>query len=98
LRTVLLHPAAKEELVEAISFYNSKIEGLGSLLLDEIDSGIEAIQRNPRTWKKYTQHCRRYLFKKFPYAIIYRLKDNTTQIVAFMHQHRKPNYWKSRLN
>ncbi|MCX6152350.1 MAG: type II toxin-antitoxin system RelE/ParE family toxin [Ignavibacteriales bacterium] len=95
---VLIHPAAFEELKEAIHFYDSKVEGLGKLFLDEIERGIEIIQNAPKTWRKYSKNYRRFLLTKYPFAIIYRLKNNSIQIIAFMHLHRKPNYWKSRLN
>jgi hypothetical protein len=98
LLTVLIHPSASEELEEAKTFYDSKLEGLGNLFLDEVIRGIEIINHSPKTWKKFTNTCRRFLLKKFPYAIIYRLKNNTIQIIAFMHLHRKPYYWRSRLN
>jgi toxin ParE1/3/4 len=98
LLPVFVHPAALEELKEAKSFYNLKMVNLGDLFLVEITKGINTIKHSPKTWKKYDKYCRRFLLKKFPYAIIYRIKNNTIQIIAFMHFHRKPFYWRPRVN
>ncbi len=35
--------------------------------------------------------------RRLRYGIIYRFIDNQTQIIAIMHLHRKPGYWKSRI-
>jgi toxin ParE1/3/4 len=98
LLPVFVHPAALQELKQAKSFYDLKVENLGNLFLEEINEGISAIKHSPKTWRKYAKSCRRFLLKKFPYAIIYRLKNNTIQIIAFMHLLREPFYWRSRVN
>lgn len=34
---------------------------------------------------------------RFPYGIIYRLKEDQIEIIAIMHLHRRPGYWKMRV-
>lgn len=33
---------------------------------------------------------------KFTYAVVFRVKEGEVQILAVMHLHRKPGYWKER--
>jgi len=98
LKLLRIHPAALEEIQEAIKFYDSKVIGLGELFLDEVDRGIDLIKYSPEMWSKYSRNCRRFLMAKFPFSIIYRMKDKDIEIIAVMHNHRKPNYWRKRIN
>jgi hypothetical protein len=35
--------------------------------------------------------------RRFPFAIVYREKQDAIQILAIAHGHRRPKYWKRRL-
>jgi hypothetical protein len=37
------------------------------------------------------------LVPKFPYGLLYRIEPARIYIVAVMHLHRRPGYWRSRL-
>ena len=43
-----------------------------------------------------TETTRRCLTNRFPFGIVYTLKDGTIVIVAVMHLNREPDYWKKR--
>jgi hypothetical protein len=34
------------------------------------------------------------VLNRFPYAILYRIASDEVQIVAVMHLHRRPGYWR----
>lgn len=55
-----------------------------------------AIKRSPLMWGNFLWGTRRYLLKKFPYAIVYRLHESEIEIVAVAHGKRKP-FWRGRL-
>ena len=40
---------------------------------------------------------RRRLVRRFPYAILYTIEADHILIIAVMHGHREPGYWKDRL-
>ncbi len=40
---------------------------------------------------------RRSLIRRFPYEILYAEEDKEIFIVAVMHLHRDPEYWKHRI-
>jgi hypothetical protein len=98
MKKLFLHPLAVEEILEAKNFYNSKVNGLGNHLFEEIDRAIKLIEETPVTWPTISKYLHRFILKKFPFAVIYRIKEDSIQVIAFMHQHRKPFYWKKRIN
>jgi hypothetical protein len=40
---------------------------------------------------------RRVLAPKFPYGLLYRVEPERIYVIAVMHLHRRPGYWRSRL-
>jgi hypothetical protein len=42
------------------------------------------------------EDVRRCLVNKFPYGVVYFVKDNFIIVLAIMHLRKKPNYWKKR--
>jgi plasmid stabilization system protein ParE len=64
--------------------------------VDEIDDGIESIRNAPNRWPILEPNARRFLLKRFPFAIIYREKSTKIQVIAFAHGHRRPGYWRTR--
>ena len=94
--TVIYHPEAEAEIIEAAHFYNERVRHLGADLLDEIDQGVAVILDQPTLWRIVETDIRRYFIKRFPYAIIYRIELNTIRILAVAHHRRSPGYWKHR--
>jgi len=88
---------AENELKEAISYYNEQNEGLGFEFALEVQKTIERISQYPDAWTELSKRTRRCRCNRFPYGIIYYLKDDLIIIVAIMHFKRKPDYWKNRI-
>ena len=91
-----VHPEVYEELEEARSWYDEHTPGLGKEFLDEIERAVSTIQKAPEAWPVYSNNVRRFLVHRFPFAILYRYGDSKIQIIAAMHQRRRPDYWKGR--
>jgi len=88
---------AQAELAEAIAFYNSQKQGLGSQFAEEVKRSIERILQYPEAWSPLSKRTRRCPTNKFPYGIIYQIRGDVVLIVAVMHLHREPRTWRSRL-
>ena len=63
----------------------------------EVDRAIDRVIKSPRRWPAVEHGTRRFILQRFPFAVIYREKDSSIQILAFAHGHRRPGYWKARL-
>ena len=93
-----LHPAAAEEVEETYAWYQRQASGaIADAFLEEIDRALGAICDMPDTWPAYNHGTRRFLLRRFPYAVVYRRDGNLVRVVAVAHQRRKPAYWRRRL-
>jgi hypothetical protein len=91
------HPEAEEELNNAIDFYESKELGLGIDFAIDIKKAIVRIEKYPMAWTIFEGEIRRSLLSRFPYGILYVVKESEIYILAIMHLRRNPEYWKSRV-
>lgn len=95
-RSVVFHPEAVDEAAAAREWYQTRSQGAAQAFVAEIDHAIQQIIEDPSRWPKHSHETRRYLFRKFPFAMVYRELDTVIQVVAVAHGRRRPGYWKSR--
>jgi plasmid stabilization system protein ParE len=88
---------AEAEFLDAISFYNTQSEGLGYEFAAEVNRTIQRTIQYPEAWTKLSKRTRRCRTNRFPYGVIYQVREETLLIVAVMHLSRKPETWKDRL-
>ena len=96
--TFSFHPAARDELNQAVDFYEECAPGLGYEFLEEAYATIARVLQYPDGWSHFSGRSRRCLMKRFPYGVIYQVKEDLVHIVAVAHSHRRPGYWINRLN
>lgn len=94
---VVFHPLAERELIEAARFYENRAVGLGGDLIREVESTLAHIVADPEAGSVVVGTIRRRLLRRFPFAILYQLTDHNLSVVALMHLHRRPGYWKRRV-
>jgi ParE toxin of type II toxin-antitoxin system, parDE len=93
---IAFHANATEEMRAAAAYYEARERGLGDQFLDEVEEGSQRIRQFPRLWPIYEGEYRRYLLKRFPFGLIYRIDLEHIFIMAVAHLHRRPGYWRSR--
>ena len=93
---VFLAPA-QAELADAVVYYNTQRAGLGNEFAVEVQRTIARIIEYPEAWSLLSRRTRRCPTNRFPYGIIYQVRDATLLIIAVMHLHRAPQTWRSRL-
>jgi hypothetical protein len=91
------HPEADEEFVDAIEYYEGCEPGLGYDFAIEVHSTIENILSFPNAWTILEDNIRRCQIRRFPYGIVYFQDGDVIFILAVMHLHRDPDYWKNRV-
>jgi len=95
---VVWHRLAAQELIEAAGFLVSERHGLRDRFLDEAERCVAAIAENPQAGHLLGRTVRRRIFRRFPYAILYRHAGSGIRILAVMHLRRRPAYWSDRLD
>jgi len=93
----VFHSEARLELAEAARWYNSQSLGLGSDFRREAKAAVARIVANPESFGILKDAIRCCLVHRFPYGILYEIRPDRVLIVAVMHLHRAPGYWKSRV-
>ena len=96
--SVRLLESAQVELDGAIAWYASQAPGLGDAFLIETLNTLKLIEQYPKAWHPLTQQVRRCRLRRFPYSVIYAQEGSELLVLAVAHQHRKPGYWRARLN
>lgn len=89
------HPAALQEYAEAVQFFAQQDQHQN--FIDTIENAIFRIVSAPKRWPILEGQIRRYLTRKFSYAILYRVYSDRIVIAAIVSCRRDPSYWKDRL-
>lgn len=93
---VIFHDRAEEELNEAADYYARARPGLGDAFLAEVHRAVESLLAAPLAGAVVEGDVRRWLVKRFPYGIMYRIRDDHIRILAIAHQKRRSFYWRRR--
>lgn len=91
-----LHPIAEDELNQAADYYDDQQAGLGVEFVDEVYLTIQRIIEFPKAWTSLSKRSRRCMTNRFPYQVIYEIREESILILAIGHLHRKPGYWEDR--
>jgi toxin ParE1/3/4 len=91
------HPEARLEADAAFEHYRERSPRAAEAFYLELEKALTAIQASPDSWADYLRGTRRYLLKRFPFVIVYRVTEHRIEIVAVAHGHRRPGYWADRL-
>jgi plasmid stabilization system protein ParE len=99
-RILRIDVRASAELAEAVRWYESKHRGLGGEFLDEVVQTVDRVVTAPETGSPLSEDhkTRRLLVPRFPYQLVYRLRETELVIVAFAHVKRRPGYWNDRVS
>lgn len=88
---------AQIELDDAIEYYNYEVPGLGDAFLTDVLNALDRIGEFPEAWHPFSKRARRCQTRRFPYGVIYQIREQEILVVAIANLHRKPDYWKDRI-
>lgn len=95
---VTFHEAAEAELVEAARYYETRVEGLGTALLLDVEHTVEQVRATPKAFALVGIEVRHKRLRRFPYSLMYVIEPDRIRIVAIAHHRRRPGYWLDRLS
>jgi plasmid stabilization system protein ParE len=91
------HSSAQAEYLEAIRYYSRIRAELGLSFVTEVESAIERARQHPAAYGRVADHLRHVGTHRFPYVIIYEVREDRVFIWAVAHASRQPGYWKGRI-
>jgi hypothetical protein len=84
--------AASAEFAEAVRWYEQKRTGLGGEFFDAVTHAVELIRARPEVGA-VTGRTRSWRLARFPYRLVYRVREDDVYVVAIAHMSRRPGYW-----
>ena len=95
-RPVTLLADATIEARAAFLWYRNRSDIAAERFREELHHAMDAIASSPDAWPTYVHATRRYLLRRFPFMVVYRVTPEEIQVVAVAHARRRPGYWKER--
>ena len=92
-----IHPSALAEMKSALNWYLARSEAAARKFAVEVDRATGMVVESPGRWPVGEHGARKIVLRRFPFAIVYREKQDTIQLLAIAHGHRRPEYWRDRL-
>jgi toxin ParE1/3/4 len=88
---------AADELESAAKWhFKERPESLAKWRL-AVRQTLSSIRESPTLWAPDELGIRSVLVKGFRYLIIYNLRGDVIEVIAFAHTSRRPRYWRRRL-
>ena len=86
--------SAQKEFEEIVNYYDHQREGLGNQFILEVRRTVRRIENFPDAWSPMSSDVRRCQVHRFPYSVIYSVRDEIILIAAIQHHHRQPDHWR----
>jgi plasmid stabilization system protein ParE len=96
-RRLVFRPEADFEINEAAEWYEARGQGLAVEFLRILDACIESIRRDPLRYPVVHGEVRRAVLRRFPYIVIYAVREDEIVVIACFHGRRDPKRWQDRL-
>ena len=93
---ISFNPLAERELNEAAQYYEVESPDLGAAFLTEVERACALLTEYPESGPVVRGAVRRRVLPRFPYALLYSIRDDTIRILAVMNLKRRPGYWVGR--
>jgi len=90
------HPEAIEEARGAARWYRERNAAAAEAFLAELERALIRIVEAPERWPVVAAERRRFVLRRFPFSIVYRVKSGHVEVLAVAHGRRRPGYWRDR--
>jgi len=87
-----LKAEAKKDILDAAEWYELQQYGVGESFYHDVLEKIEDISKRPKGHPTFYKEYRRASLKKFPYWIVYIIKEPTILILSVWHKKRNPEF------
>jgi|ERR1044072_725738 plasmid stabilization system protein ParE len=88
---------AQREFEQIVRYYDEQREGLGNQFITEFRRTVRRIENFPTAWFPLSSDVRRCQVHRFPYSVIYTVRNEGILIAAIQHHKRQPDHWRNRL-
>ena len=102
MRRIQLLDEAVVEALEAASWYDKELAGLGVEFAEALDAALDLLENEVVPLSVMPgalgmHGFRRLILARFPFDVVVLPRDVETIVVAVAHQSRRPGYWRMRV-
>ena len=97
LFSIELSDEAEVDFDKSYEFYYEDSSKVAETFFNQINLCFENIKQNPKSFPIAHKDLRKYVVKKFPFVIYYRILDTEIQVIAIFHTSRNPEIWNERI-
>jgi plasmid stabilization system protein ParE len=90
--------SASRDLMDGYRFYEMQSAGVGAYFLDSLFSDIDSLILSAGMHPVHFGTYHRLLSKRFPFAVYYRVEEQTALVYAVLDCRRRPAWIRSRLS
>ncbi|HXK56281.1 MAG: type II toxin-antitoxin system RelE/ParE family toxin [Gammaproteobacteria bacterium] len=95
---LIVRKEAEQDLKQAFDWYEAQRKNLGLSFLTEVEKLFDNIEENPQLYFPIALPISRALCKRFPYAVYFLKRGSNIDVLAVLHQRRKPSAWRKRFH
>ncbi len=94
----IILPLAKEDIKEAVDWYNARQKGLGKRFTTKLREKVRFIRQHPQAAPIRYDSIRTTVLDIFPYMIHYSIDESQKAVIisAVFHSSGNPDRWKER--
>ena len=89
--------SASRDLIDGYRFYERQAKGIGAYFLDSLYSDIDSLIISAGMHSVHYGKYHRLLSKRFPFAVYYRMEEQTVLVYAVLDCRRRPAWIRKRL-
>ena len=93
---LVIQPEAEADLQDAFTWYERRQAGLGHKMLDEARRAFTRIGLDPTSPRPRFRKTRRVRLKRFPYVVLYVIRQDVVYVLGVLHERRSPRIYRSR--
>ena len=98
MKNIRFHEEARIEFLDIVAYYEEARVGLGDRFYAEVEIVAARVGRMPGLGSPHKYGTRRMYPKKFPFSVVYVVRELEIVILAVAHFRRRPSYWRKRRN
>lgn len=89
---ILFHPLAEIEYLDSVDWYETALPGLGEEFVLEVQTVINQIIHQPKSFPAKRGKLREAVLKRFPFIVVYRVDyiNRYISILSVFHTSRNP--------
>jgi len=92
-RTHRYHPLIADDLASATGYYDDVSLDLGNRFRSSVRQSLKSIQEYPESYGVIHQQIRAAIMDRFPYVVLFELRENTVFILSIVHAASDRDGW-----